>query len=456
MKTTFRHTLLALLCVVAAQTTLPAGAQTLISGYFLEGNLQRSMLNPAFAGDHNYVSFPLLGNLSVGTRANVGLSDFLYPYQRDGYALTTFMSGSVPAEEFLARIPDMTRLSASVDATLLAAGFRSFGGYSTVRLSVRTEAGVAVPKDFFVFAKQGLQNSHYSLSNLQVKALAYGDLAFGHSHDLTDNLSVGATAHLLVGGAAADVALRRLELDLDETAWRARSQMVGQAAVFGKLTCEENAEGDVTVDYKPALSTFGFAADLGAAYDLGDVVEGLRVSASITDLGFVGWGSSLEIQTKESTFEYSGFSEIDPQNLSFEEELRQMADDAMGMFSLDYAAGGGFTSGLSPLMTLGAEYDLPFCPQLSTAVLLRQRLGGMRGYTDARVYLNAAPLKWLDLSANVGATSYGSAMGWMLNIHPRVLSFFIGSDYMVFRVTPQYIPVNHLNVNLCLGLNIPF
>lgn len=456
MKTTFRHKYIVLFAVALAFQTLTAGAQTLVSGYFLEGNLQRSMLNPAFAGDHNYIAVPLIGNLSVGTNANVGLSDFLYPYQRDGYALTTFMSGTVDADEFLARIPDVTRLSARVDATLLAAGFRSFGGYSTLRISLRSEADMAVPKDFFAFAKQGLQNSHYTLSGLRVNALAYGDVAFGHSHSLGDNLSVGATAHALVGGATADVALRKLQLKLDETAWLAQSEVAGQVATFGKASCKVEADGTSSLKVSPGLTSLGLATDLGAAYDLNEAVSGLRVSAALTDIGFMRWGSSLDVRTKESTFEFSGFGEIDPQNLSLNEELDQIADDLTEMISIEFAEGTGFWTALSPLLSVGAEYDMPFCQKVSTALLLRKRFGAVAGFTDARVYVNAAPWEWLDMSVNVGASTFGAEMGWMVDIHPRVLSFFIGSDCMVFRVTPQYIPVNHCNVNLCMGLNIPF
>lgn len=456
MKTKFRYLQFSLFAVALVFQTLATGAQTLVSGYFLEGNLQRSMLNPAFAGDHNFIAIPMLGNLSIGMNANVGFSDFIYPYQRDGYALTTFMSGTVDADEFLDRIPDVTRLSTNVDAVLLAAGFRSFGGFSTLRVSLRSEAGMAVPKDFFAFAKQGLQNSHYTLSGLGVNALAYGDVALGHSHAVGNNLTVGATAHVLVGGAAADVALRQLDLDMDEKAWRVTSEVSGQMATFGTTSYEEDAEGTPTFDITPGLSSFGFAADLGAAYDLGDVMSGLQVSAALTDIGFLNWKSSLSARTKESTFEYSGFGEIDPQNLSFDEELDRMADDAAEMVSVDFVEGTGFKTPLSPLLSVGAEYDMPFCQKVSAALLLRKRFGTMTGYTDARVYVNAAPLKWLDLSVNAGVSTFGTEMGWMLDIHPRVLAFFIGSDYMVFRVTPQYIPVNHCNVNLCMGLNIPF
>jgi len=41
-------------------------AQTLSSSYFLEGATFRHQLNPAFMGERNYISIPLLGNINVG------------------------------------------------------------------------------------------------------------------------------------------------------------------------------------------------------------------------------------------------------------------------------------------------------------------------------------------------------------------------------------------------------
>ena len=444
----------ALACVMMALNTAPAPAQTLASGYFLEGNLQRSMLNPAFAGDHNYLAFPMLSNVSVGMNANVGLSDFLYPTQRQGYALTTFMSGSVDAEDFLNRIPDMTRLLPRFDLTALAAGFRCFGGYATARVSLHGEMGVAIPEGFFALAKQGLQNSHYSFSGLGMSALAYGDVALGYSHPIDDNLRIGATVHALIGGAMADVELSSLELTMDETAWMATVEASGQAAVTGTINGSLDDGGDIS--YTPGVNALGAGLDLGAEYDLDDVVSGLSVSAALTGLGSIGWKTVAKGTTPKETFHYEGFGEVDPDNLDMEGQLEQMGDDMEALLDFDYTMASKTRTHLAPVLSVGAEYEMPFYNKLSAGVLLRKRFSSMTGFTDARLFANVAPLKWLDLSANVGVSSFGTEMGWMLDIHPKGIAFFIGSDYMVFRVTPQYLPVEHCNVDLCMGVNITF
>lgn len=67
--------------MLASTCTVASSAQeALRSAYFLEGYNYRHELNPAFAPERNYVSFPVLGNLSLGFNSNVGLSTFLYPW----------------------------------------------------------------------------------------------------------------------------------------------------------------------------------------------------------------------------------------------------------------------------------------------------------------------------------------------------------------------------------------
>ena len=54
-----------------------ASAQSLHSGYFLEGYTYRHLMNPAFAPERNYVAIPVIGNINVGAQSNVGLNTFI-------------------------------------------------------------------------------------------------------------------------------------------------------------------------------------------------------------------------------------------------------------------------------------------------------------------------------------------------------------------------------------------
>lgn len=115
-----------IICIIIAITAglnAKVSAQGLNSGYFTDGYTFAHQLNPAFDNDHNYFSIPVLGNINIGTRGNVGLGSFLFPYKNG--QLTTFMNSSVSAEEFLGGLKDNNRIGASVNLSFLSAGFKA-------------------------------------------------------------------------------------------------------------------------------------------------------------------------------------------------------------------------------------------------------------------------------------------------------------------------------------------
>lgn len=53
---------------------------------------------------------------------------------------------------------------------------------------------------------------------------------------------------------------------------------------------------------------------------------------------------------------------------------------------------------------------------------------------------NFRPCRWFNATVTGSATNYGLGWGWLLNFTPKGVTLFFGSDYMVTRVTPQWIP----------------
>ena len=160
-------------CIVAASLLALCAsssvAQSATSSYFLEGAFYNYKLNPAMNPERGFFS-GLIGNVSLKTNGNVGLSTFLYPKDDK---LTTFMSGSVDQKEFLDKLPDYARLGVNLDETILAGGFRLFGGYTTIDLSLHSSVAMSLPKGLFEFAKKGLQASSYNFSNLNINTMNY-------------------------------------------------------------------------------------------------------------------------------------------------------------------------------------------------------------------------------------------------------------------------------------------
>ena len=73
--------------ITLASLSTAVMAQYNNSSYFMEGMYYRHNLNPAFAAERNYINMPLFmfGNFNVGMQGNIGVDDFIYPYNKNGY-----------------------------------------------------------------------------------------------------------------------------------------------------------------------------------------------------------------------------------------------------------------------------------------------------------------------------------------------------------------------------------
>ncbi len=432
-------------------------AQTAKSAYFLDGTFHNYKLNPAMRPERAFFS---VGATTVGTNGNVGISHFLFP--QDDH-LTTFMSSTVSENEFLGRLPQSIRFGINADETPVALGFRLFGGYTTFDVSVHSSTSMALPKGFFEFAKKGLQEEHYSFSGINVNTINYAATTLGYSHEIFRGFSVGVNLKALIGLAYADATFDKFNIEMSDEQWMVEAHAKAQAAVGTKVDFYKDIKTIDNIELKISDPTAtGFAIDLGAVYDMEDVIPGLTVSASLIDLGKITWQQMMSVENDEnSCIRWEGLKEGNINDLegAFNQELDRLEEAATQMIEFKVSDFKEESYKLNATMYLGAEYNLPFYRNLSFAVLYGKQFSpySYSGWTETRGYVNWAPIKWFELSANAGSTTFGTSYGWMLNFHPRLLSFFIGSDYMVTRVTSQYLPlpVNDMNYHFTLGLVKP-
>jgi hypothetical protein len=188
-----------------------------------------------------------------------------------------------------------------------------------------------------------------------------------------------------------------------------------------------------------------------------EFVPGLTLSASVIDLGRIKWQYMMSIENGGTPIKWEGLKEGDFNNLSasLEDEFATFGDNTEQIMDIDDI--GAKATNLNATMFLGAEYNMPFYKPLSVAMLYGKKFSPYvyGGWDEFRGYINIAPLKWFEASANFGYSTFGTTFGWMLNIHPVGAAFFLGSDYMITKVTPQFLPVNNLNYNLTFGVNLP-
>lgn len=449
---------LIIIFILCLGTLSVAAQQTLHSSYFLKRMPMRHKLNPALINDYGYFSIPMLGNVNIGVQSNLSLKNFIYP-TNDGN-LMTFMHQNVSADDFLDKIKNYNSVEMNVDLSVLSFGFFGFKGYNTFDISLRSHTGMYVPEDLFRFMKLGMDNengSSYHLRNFTMKTDNYVELALGHAHQINDKLTIGAKLKFLAGIANAQAKINRMDITLSEDKWEIMANGQMDASVLGaSLKTKANGEiddFDFDID-KPALSGWGLGTDLGATYKL---MDNLTLSAAVVDLGFIRWTKNLRGATRnDESFLFDGFDEIDiNDDSSIDDQWDDIADqleDMVRFYETD--APSARSTSLRTTLNIGAEYSI-LNDKISFGLLSSTRFSKPKTWTEIVGSANFRPASWFNVAFTGTLSNYGPNWGWVLNLCPRGFNFFIGTDHMVTRVTPQYIPTKNATVNLNFGLNIP-
>ena len=296
MKKNLRNILFAAAALGCCAT---ASAQSLNSAYFLDGYAYGHQLNPAKDYDRKgYVAFPVLGNLNVNMTGNLALTDVL---KFNGNQLTTFLNPNIPMAEALSGFSANNNTNVDLRIDVLGFGFHAWGGFNTFSLSVRSNEAVNVPYGMFEAVKE-LTNKDYDLSGIRADVAGWAELGLGHSRQVNDAWRVGGKLKFLLGGARAKLNVREAQLKLKSPdKWTLVADAEAEISVKGfewgekKQTelndgtrYEEIDFDNVNVE-SAGPNGWGLAFDLGAEWDLGEQgwVDGLKVSASLLDLGFI-------------------------------------------------------------------------------------------------------------------------------------------------------------------------
>lgn len=451
-----RYTYLAVMAIVLAGN---AAAQNTRSGYFVEDYTYRFQLNPAYDNTRNFIAMPALGNVNVAMNGTLAVSDVIYNV--DGRT-TTFLNPGVSAQEVMGNLDDRNRIGADVSLTMLAAGFKAFGGYNTVAVNVRGSVGVQVPKSIFSLLKEGAANRTYDISDVSAFANAYGEISLGHSHRLGNKWRIGGNLKFLVGGANIDAVLNQASLTLGEDDWSVTAQGDINASVKGlsyktKINDRTNHRyvSGAKVD-GTGVNGFGVAVDIGAVYTPS---QDWTLSVALLDFGFISWNNNMLASTngvKSFNTDRYTFNVDDDATNSFSGEWDKLRDDFSAIYELeDMGDAGSRTRMLGATVNAAVEYKLPAYRKLSFGLLNTTRIQGEYSWTDFRLSANIAPARCFSATANLSVGTFGVGFGWLLNFHTKGFNLFAGMDRTMAKVTKQFVPLNS-NASVNIGINFPF
>ena len=432
--------------IAAALLATGAAAQN-PTAYFMEGSTFRSQFNPAFAPLRGYVNIPAIGGVNINVGGNIAVDNILF--SRDG-KLVTLLDSSVSAADALSGLKQNNLLG--MDFRMNVIGFGAFTknhkNFWSFDLNVRVNEDANLPYSLFEFIKLGKEGQ---IRNFGTSTDSYLEAAFSYSFPLMDDrLYIGIRGKFLAGLARALVTYDRFDISLREDRWAVLTQgTLDLTAAGAKVETDPDSEtfeiGDL--DFKPTKPAgYGFALDLGATYD---ILPNLQASLAVTDLGFISWSkknSVMGVSTQET--EFTGATV--PENAS-----EPVPDFDLEMLKFNQVDGRSTTKMLRASVNAGLEYEV-WRHKIGIGLLYTARVWEYKTMHNITGSVNFHPVRWFTVSGSYSVIdNRGGAVGLALNLCPNWINFYLATDVLTSKHTPQWVPIKQSSMNVTLGLGIP-
>ncbi len=446
-----------ILLVVAAITLIGidnASAQSRTS-YFMEGSYFRTDLNPALAPTRGYIALPGISGVGVDIPSNfLSVDNFIY--QKDG-KMVTALHQSVSNNEFLSKLPELGRLGVNANVNILGLGFYSGKSYWNLGLRVRSTTDINISKELFTVLKT-FENGDYGLASTNVNSNSYLETYLGASFPIGKHVNIGVRGKFLVGVANVHTEFEDVAVSINPDVLSAtlRGRVVANSILINqsKVVPGEPIGGDMLM-YNDPMAMLKNAKSFGAALDLGVEVkvlqDHLKISAAVTDIGFIKWNASTNYAAKAAyDLSFEGY-DVEAQELKFNFDDELVADTPSSK---------GYVSTLNAALNVGVEYNF-LRNHFAIGVMSHTELYNKRLYTELTASLNIRATNWL--SATVSHTFLANhklgVLGAAINIHPRAINIFVGADFIdtqygKFKNIP--IPRYQNAYNLYVGVGFNF
>ncbi len=436
------------LALFAALALTAASAQN-PGAYFMENSAHRLQLNPAFAPERGYFNIPVAGSLHSGLGGNISVGNIFYPYNGK---LVSLLDSHIPVAQALDGLSAKNNLALDFRTGILSFGAftrnqRSFWSFD---LNARAEIEANVPKSLVEFAKRG--GDHLVANNIGASFQLYAEAGFSYSFRVMDGLYLGARGKFISGIARGRVAIDRFEVIANDEMWMVEGTGSLEASGLvlkpgrrqdGSQYYDLDSFGDSDIEMPAG---YGFGIDLGATYD---VMEDLQVSLAVNDLGFIAWDedrTSRGQMKKHAIFE--GVEIADGQATT-------ISDFDFGALEFDKQRMAGGTRSLHTSINAGAEYKL-WERRVGLGLLYNVKFWDERAYNNITASATFTPINWFTLGTSYSfLNNRGHSLGLAVNFSPSWINFFVATDMLLGKRTPQCLPVNSSSANITLGLGFP-
>jgi hypothetical protein len=458
------------LVIITSAIDLNAQSNTM---YYLRGVPQSYQLNPATQPQCRFfIGIPVLNSIYFETyNSSFNITDVIWKDPESNLVIHPFHPNA-NLDQFLDRFGENNEYSFDFALSPVSFGFGIKEMYFTFDITTKLDQGFNYPGDFLTLLIRGNRDgATYNFDALGFHSIGYIEYALGISRTFSDLLQVGIRPKLLTGFMNISSTDNDVSLYTDHEIWQLDSRLNLQICAPGFIIpVDEDGVFDPSgeIKFDSTLSTFsdfrklalknkGFGVDLGAHYK---PIEGLTLSASLIDLGFIRWKKYIHTATLEGSLTWEGIE------YEIGEDTSQFLDYLLDTIKSNFNVSGSddpFSTGLNPKLFLGGTYALT----RSLDVGLLSRFDFQSSGTKANVIIHA---NWHPGTAFGLSASYSpfggraSTFGLGLVFRAGPISFYTVADYRAFRYNlykyeeiPVFIsPANRSRFNTRFGFNLVF
>ena len=488
MRKQIRNSLAVVLLLISSTTY----AQQVNTLYFLENAPMRHLVNPAFQPVSNgYLNFTPLGYTSFWIGNNsFSMSDFVFTNPMNPNSTITVLHPDANRDAFLKKIRKTTLIDGEATMDILGFGFRvKEKGYFTFGIMEHLDMGGNIPRDFFHFMLGGGMedisggNNYFNLGGFGTNVNVYTELAFGYSHKINDEWTVGGKLKFLMGTAHARINANTLDLNASIDEWHFNGQMdvelagpLNMSAIPDGATIQDIISSDFSSllplengDLMSTIGTFVKPAGYGGAIDIGfpyKPIEQVQITAAVNDLGFISWGKKTSAKMSASMdttfvgvgdFDYGDY--VVDGVFSTDSLLSDVKNNAAGLLDAARVGSkkGGFTNMVSMKLNVGVDANF-WDNRIGVGILSRTRLYNRKLYEEVTIGAALRPCNWFNLALSYSLVDNGhySSIGAGLSFMPYDgVNLTLALDYIPTVYTKSIpIPYHMKGVNAALGFSI--
>ena len=444
------------------------------TSYFMEGSYFRTEFNPALTPTRGYILIPGLSgvNLNLGTNF-LSFDNFIYK-RNDEYV--TFLHRDVTTEQFLGQLPSNLKTTVNANVNLLGLGFYTKKMFWNFGANLRCDNNFVLSPELFKAVKS-LGTGKHDLGATSFNANEYVEAYGGVSFPLLSWLTVGVKGKLLIGLLNAKASFDNLYLSINDDkieanldgSWRASCPVIdNQRVVNGEdvaLTDLLKFDPNVIMNN---LKSYGAAIDFGV--EMRFLNNHLKVSAAVTDLGFINWSDASQLGGKVSGgFVYTG-ANVTLDGVNQDELIRPLeGNDKLINFD-DVLHKGKYekypATRLTCSINAGVEYNM-LKNKIALGVFSQTKVLNTSTksvpYSEITASVNLRPLNWVSATVSHTLLSGNNAgiFGAAINIHPALFNFYLGVDFIdtnwvKFASNNLMLPRNAKSLNVYAGVAFNF